>query len=266
MTPFQPPPAAPARVRAIAGWATATMIPVGAFTVLYLLYAFSPLVDMWAVRQVASSGGGTPAAVATLVRLVLLALLVVTYLLAGVCFVVWLTRARLNLAAFADAMPRTPKWYPVAVWFIPVANLLTPPLIVTDVARGTAPRTRLGGLVWTWWLLFLAGLMAAVAGLVSTAPERGELNLLRDRLGDGDSVDRGLAAELIGGQIVGRLPSAVLLFGSAVCLMVLVARITERQYARLDALRPPPGVMIPTHQIPGQRTAVLPNRPSGATI
>jgi hypothetical protein len=230
----------PVPVRAVAGWATATMLCVSGFALVNLLDAFNPLVEMWAVEQAASTGGGTPAAVARLTRLGALALLVVLYAVAAVCFLVWLSRCRRNLAAFADARPTWSSALTVAIWFIPLANFVGPPLAVADLVRASVPtdrRGRLIGAVRGWWALFVGGWIALAAGLAIVLSQITELSRLRDQLAAGETVDRALAAEVLGNQIAARLPSAALFVAAAVLLVVIVARVTEAQYARLDTFR-----------------------------
>jgi hypothetical protein len=245
----------PVPVRAVAGWATATMLSVSGFALVNLLDAFNPLVEMWAVDRAASTGGGTPAAVARLTRLAALGLLVLLYGLGALCFLVWLNRCRRNLAAFADARPSWPAGMTVAIWFIPLANLIGPPFAVTDVVRNSVPADRRGRLIAAvrgWWALLLGGWVAMGLGLASLLGEVKELSRLREQLAAGETVDRALAAEVLGNQIAARLPSAALFVAAAVLLVVVVARVTEAQYARWDAFR--------------QRVGSLPKAPVDASI
>jgi hypothetical protein len=253
-------PGRPVPVRAVAGWATATMLSVSAFTLVGLLDAFNPLVEMWAVRQAASTGGGTPAAVATLTRLGALALLALLYLVGAVCFVTWLARCRANLAAFPDARPAMRTGLTVGMWFIPLANLVLPPFGVADVVRNSVPqarRRRLVGAVWGWWVLFLGSWAALAAGLLSGTGEATELGRIRSQIAAGETVDQALAAEVLGNQIAARLPSVGLLLGAAVLLVIVVGQVTEAQYARLELAR---------RSIMGRPTVGLPDVPAGATI
>jgi hypothetical protein len=89
--------------------------------------------------------------------------------------------------------------------------------------------------VWSWWLVWLAGMVAMLAGTALTWPAE-----LRDILGQvvgGSTVDVDRAGELLGYQIAGRLPGAMLLLAAAVLGMVAVARVTRAQYDRIDERR-----------------------------
>jgi cytochrome c-type biogenesis protein CcmH/NrfF len=75
----------------------------------------------------------------------------------AVCFILWLYRARRNLALLPDAQPRWAVAWSVGVWFIPIANLVLAGLVVVDVARESAHssdhalRQRLTTLARLWW-------------------------------------------------------------------------------------------------------------------
>ena len=67
-------------------------------------------------------------------------LTVLTYLGAGIAFVTWERRARTNLDAFGV---RGLKWGPgwtLGGWFIPLANLVIPVLVLGEIDKATATR------------------------------------------------------------------------------------------------------------------------------
>ncbi|MFJ9417146.1 DUF4328 domain-containing protein [Streptomyces sp. NPDC101227] len=85
----------------------------------------------------------------------------VVYVAAGVLFLVWLWRARINaeLSGGPAAQRRSRAWV-VAGWFTPVANLWFPYQVVSDIWRAGAPRqVALRGLVTAWWVLYVADTM-----------------------------------------------------------------------------------------------------------
>lgn len=87
-------------------------------------------------------------------------------LVAGVLFVAWLGRARRNLVEFkGEARAFGPGWT-VGAWFIPIANLVLPPLVTADVAKGSttdpATRRKLVALVWVWWICYLGNTVSVL--------------------------------------------------------------------------------------------------------
>jgi hypothetical protein len=101
-----------------------------------------------------------------------------TQLAIVVLFIIWQFRAAKNNEALYRPRPRfTPGWS-IGGWFIPVANLVIPLLIVQDLWRGATPSTPRGDprwrsargswLVGVWWAAWLVSLLrygASNAGL-----------------------------------------------------------------------------------------------------
>ncbi|MFF8914748.1 DUF4328 domain-containing protein [Streptomyces sp. NPDC015032] len=76
---------------------------------------------------------------------------------AGIAWLVWLWRARINseLMSGAAAHRRARGWV-VGSWTVPVANLWIPYQVVSDVWRASAPRRPVPvTLVSAWWALFM---------------------------------------------------------------------------------------------------------------
>src|SRR6266498_3895361 len=190
-------------------------------------------------------------------------------LAAGVCFLVWLYRARANLGAFYDAHPRLPLGLAVGSWFLPVANLVLPGMVVADAARESVPpgdprrRRRLVALVWSWWTVYVVATVAAFAG--SFAGSTSERELLESRLRAGESVDVGRARELFGELVVARLPGALLWLAAAVLVIMIMHRIAAAQYDRVDALREGRPGTVPVQRPPAPSSGV-PEASTGATI
>jgi hypothetical protein len=93
-------------------------------------------------------------------------LLTLLGLTVAVLWLLWQYRAHANLRALV----RGTRFHPVvgvAVWFIPVVNLVGPPLAMRELWRGSHPerddwrRTWTTPLLWLWWLLLLADLALA---------------------------------------------------------------------------------------------------------
>ncbi|MEV0704707.1 DUF4328 domain-containing protein [Saccharopolyspora sp. NPDC050389] len=80
------------------------------------------------------------------------------YIAAGVVFLIWLWRARINaeLLGGRSAHRRSRGWV-IGGWFGPVVNLWFPYQVVSDIWRASAPRRPVpGGLITAWWVLFVA--------------------------------------------------------------------------------------------------------------
>src|SRR6266508_111508 len=277
------PPAPSRRIRSLAGWATAATIGVATYALLGMVDAFVPLVGVWAAREASSSGASAPATMFMLLQDAISVAPVGCSLAAGVCFLVWLYRARANLGAFYDAHHRLPLGLAVGSWFLPVANLVLPGMVVADAARESVPpgdprrRRRLVALVWSWWTVYVVATVAAFAG--SFAGSTSERELLESRLRAGESVDVGRARELYGQLVVARLPGALLWLAAAVLVILVVHRINAAQYDRIDGFRQPRPVSTPAPRAPEPASGVpapasdvpapasgVPEAPAGATI
>jgi len=222
------------RVRPIAGWATATMAAIAACTLAYLWWTLEPLLDAWAARrEVAWVGrvdlaaevafGGT-AGVAT------------------VLFLVWLTKARANMRVFRGGRFTMRDRLAAVVWLIPATNLVLPLMQVTDLAvasagRDPGARRRMTTLVGLWWGANLATLLAYAGAVYEGRGYAIELHDLHQGTARGKAVDAALAGDLFGGQVARTLPSVVLILLAAVLALVVVARVTGAQYARVARLR-----------------------------
>ena len=95
------------------------------------------------------------------------------YLLSSMCeialfvlLIVWLWRAYSNTRVFGAGPWRWGRGWTVGSWFIPLANLVIPKLLINDAWRGAdarAPQNPLwrrlpvAGVVTMWWVLLVAG-------------------------------------------------------------------------------------------------------------
>ncbi len=67
-------------------------------------------------------------------------LFVVVQLVIVVLFIVWMFRAAKNNEALGRSNARFGPGWSIGSWFIPIANLVIPVLIVQDLWRGAMPR------------------------------------------------------------------------------------------------------------------------------
>jgi hypothetical protein len=199
-----------------------------------LLWAFTPLVSVWAVHEAADRGGDAPGAALISSYATAGGLILLTGTLAWIFLAVWTFRVAANARVLG--WRRGSAGFAAGAWFIPVANWLLPAFIVAGVAR--ASRLRRAGLaVWSWWSCWLVGLLALAAGTVLTWPA--ELGDIFGQVIDGATVDVDRAGQLLGYQIAGRLPGALLLVAAAVLGIFVVHGVTAAQYDRFDELRTP---------------------------
>ncbi|WP_234326241.1 DUF4328 domain-containing protein [Streptomyces sp. NRRL S-337] len=141
---------------------------------------------------------------------------VVVWISAGVVFLVWLWRARVNaeLLGGADGQRRARGWV-VAGWFTPVANLWVPYQVLSDIWRASATRRPVSsGLVMAWWApLLVSTVIGRAVTRIYLSEEITEESLLS-------------AAKL-------STLSTVLDAAAGVLLVLIVRRVTASQTQRL---------------------------------
>lgn len=147
----------------------------------------------------------------------------------AVCFIVWMWRAAKNNEALGRRNARFSPGWSIGAWFIPLANLIIPVLILQDLWRGSNLQVPRGhpewrqahgsGLVGTWWGLHIVASMRFVTGTDN------ESLLTRDGIDEFQAFD---AVGVLGSLLA--VPAAVL-------AVFLVRRITDRQEACLLAQR-----------------------------
>jgi len=99
-----------------------------------------------------------------------------SFLVAGVVVLVWLSRARANADALYPAPHRLAAGWAVGGWFVPIGNLVIPMIVVTDVVKASNPAGRSipeCGLWWTGWIGGNLALPMASLFLVSTGGRGG---------------------------------------------------------------------------------------------
>jgi hypothetical protein len=96
-----------------------------------------------------------------------------TQLAIVVLFIVWQFRVAKNDEALDRPRPRFGPGWSIGAWFIPLANLVIPVLIVQDLWRGANPSTPRGDPAWrsargswlvgVWWAAWVVSLLRYVA-------------------------------------------------------------------------------------------------------
>ena len=153
------PGAPPPRVGALRTAAIVVVVGLAANLVLDLVdTVLTPLSISQTVRGTVAEND--PLILAT-VGLALLQ--VAAFVATAAAFITWLYIARKNLDSWVQSRGLGAGWA-IGGWFIPIANLVIPPLVVNTVVRGS--RMALGDnrrgagssvLVWVWWLTFICG-------------------------------------------------------------------------------------------------------------
>lgn len=157
------------------------------------------------------------------------ALVGLTTLATAVVFLVWQARMRRNAEALGAAGFRYGHALAVGCWFIPLANLAMPKIVINDLWRGTDPSDPngyrvegrpVGSIVNWWWALWIAGgFVGAIVGAQ-----------------DPDLDDLESFANVV--RLSGLL--SLVSVGAAVLGILVVRRLTQRQHdrARLFGIQP----------------------------
>jgi hypothetical protein len=242
------------------------MLSIAGCATAYLLDTLQPLLDAWTLHR-------SPATAqrASIVSAVVDGAVAVLFVLAVISFLTWTAKARANIAVLyqgpARRSSRGEDRIAIGVWFIPVTNLILPPLQIADLAvksigrsRPRCTRRNLAILVWVWWAGLMAALGAIVVGVVAGLDDTRELAGIRAAMLAGQAVEQPLALHLFGRQVALRLPSAALLVLAAALAVVMIAKITSAQYAKVARLRgaPPVPDSWALRAVADDRTVVLP--------
>lgn len=162
-----------------------------------------------------------------------------TFLAAGVLWVVWFRRARLNAEVFAPGTHRFGSGWAVGSWFTPVVNLWFPKQMANDIYRASSPagsQAAPKGLLNSWWVLWITAnvlgwvgsTMEAVAGARMKTATKGGHYSLDDWRSDAESLKSALAVEAL----------STLLLAVAALLALLVVRQLSRMQEQRAALGP----------------------------
>ncbi|MFE7774139.1 DUF4328 domain-containing protein [Streptomyces sp. NPDC057445] len=138
---------------------------------------------------------------------------------AGVLFIIWFHRARINAGVLAPDLQRRGPGWAIGGWFIPIGNLWIPRGIAGDVWNASRPVT---GARWTshallnaWWAMWL-------------------LSLAVDRVA-GKGYDAAQAPEAIRDGLRVLIVSDAIDLMAALLAIVVVRRVTAMQRARATA-------------------------------
>lgn len=145
-------------------------------------------------------------------------IMIVCSLAVFVLLLVWMWRVAKNAELAGRARPRFAPGWTIGGWFIPLANLVIPVLVMQDLWRGSDPSVARGdpdwrraagsGLVGWWWATHLVAAIRFGGG--GEADSRSELERLR-----------GFDAAASVGMLVA--------IAAAILLILVVRRITRRQ-------------------------------------
>jgi hypothetical protein len=98
-------------------------------------------------------------------------LTMVGYLAAVIAVIAWLRRARANAEVLSTAPHRLAAGWAVGAWFVPVAAMVLPYWLVSDVVRASTPDGRRPVALVTWWASWIGAHLVLV--LVSYIPTGG---------------------------------------------------------------------------------------------
>jgi Domain of unknown function (DUF4328) len=86
-------------------------------------------------------------------------LVVLLTIISGIAVLAWLSRTVEIVPALGGGTPRRSPREAIGWWFVPIANLFIPYVIVRDAYARLGTPTRRGGdaFVLAWWLLFIVG-------------------------------------------------------------------------------------------------------------
>ena len=153
--------------------------------------------------------------------------------------IIWLYRARKNLDAFPEASPQWAPGWTIGAWFIPVANLVLPALVIADVVRNSVRPSRVRPVVAMIWVMAVTNVIGSCGSLIISANQR-------------SSGDYGTGA--------GTWIAAVASLVSAVVEIAIIYAITEDQHARITAGMTAPPVAPTGWQLPYTPYAQLPQQ------
>jgi multisubunit Na+/H+ antiporter MnhC subunit len=188
--------------------------------------------------------------------------MIVLSLATVVVFIIWMFRAARNNAGLGREHPRLGPGWAIGGWFIPLANLVIPVLVMQDLWRGSTASIPRGDMRWKiadrsalvgWW--WAALLLSLLQGAVDTEDPETTLSDLR-------------AADTL--SIVGTCFRIV----AAVLAILVVRKLTERQeeclrvqhaeWSARSGAPPPPTAPSPSSPAPAPPPAPPSAPPPGS--
>jgi hypothetical protein len=147
---------------------------------------------------------------------------------AGVVFLVWLRRARLNADHFSPVRHRYSSAKAVGGWFIPIVNWWLPAIVMNDLARASDPlatRRRRDPLVVAWWGTMVLSSVLQLIGMIAIPTPVVTYAAGNSRIVDGaeEATSVYLTVALV------NTAWAVLILAGAAFIAVLVTRISAQQ-------------------------------------
>ncbi|MFV2115112.1 DUF4328 domain-containing protein [Micromonospora sp. LOL_025] len=160
-TPLGQPAIAPGvPTYSVGGLGRAAAIAVGAASLLYLPGGLFPVLGVRMARAAAERSDRDLLLGAVVAEVLLTLVYLPAVLTATVLVIIWTWRVRTNLEAFPGAVPTLSPAWAIAGWLVPLANLVVPARVVSDVARNSLWRRTTPALVGLWWtacLVFVGG-------------------------------------------------------------------------------------------------------------
>ena len=208
------------------GLAQAVQVLLGASGLVALVgfatntYAF---VTAWSSMVHGTAGQDTQASGAFVISTLVLAISWLLMLPTGVCFIIWLYRGATLSAVLAPGEQRLRRGWAIGGWFVPIAFLVLPRLVIGDVWRASRPleevHRRKGGtlLVSWWWPIFCFQQLGFSAAMVAVQ----------------NAIDSNAARSYIVGAFFGVQIVVVARVVAAVLGIVTVRRLTVRQQIRI---------------------------------
>ena len=166
------------RYRSAGARANWVLLTLGGFGILSLLSLSFTILELDLLMRIESGGFVSEEALAgSDSRQLLVAVLSFPALIAtAISFCFWIHRASANLEPLgAEGQRFSPGWA-VGFWFVPIAWLILPYLVMKEIWKGSSPRRAVGaGASWKdapaspllgcWWVAWLSGNVTAAVGL-----------------------------------------------------------------------------------------------------
>lgn len=145
---------------------------------------------------------------------------------AGALTIVWMWRAAKNLEAFPGQLGDLSAGWAVGGWFIPIANLMIPWRVMSQIVREELP-ARWAGLVGLWWACWVLNFLGGVAGPLLGLGVGTPLPASRAPMSD--------HVEFFSSRALSGYASAVLVGVGGICLSTLIVAASRSQAKRTAA-------------------------------
>ncbi|OKI87697.1 DUF4328 domain-containing protein [Micromonospora sp. CB01531] len=217
----------------VRGIGLAASVVVGATALLYLVVALFPLVGAVLAGRARESQDPDVLLGAVLIEVVLSLPFLLAYVTAAMLVIVWTWRARKNLDAFPGALPHLGAGWAIAGWLVPFANFVVPARVVGNLARDSLWKRFTPGLVFVWWVAWLA--FSLGERLVSRRDDQAYARLPEDPASDPEFQRY---VDYYQGVLGWHLVPLVACLVAAGSLIVLIRRISAAQEQRIALGRP----------------------------